>query len=127
MMRARLFTAVMVAAAFLLPGCGVLGFMKRRPAAPEAAPEATLPTWIGRVVMVDTDHRFALVDTGAPLKLSAGQKMIAFRDRQRTSSLVVTPDNRPPFLAAEISDGEPALGDQVALDESRPPEALPAD
>ena len=99
--------------------------MTRKPAAP-TAPEATLPTWIGRVVMVDAEHRFALVDTGAPLSLTAGQKMIAFRDRQRTSSLVLTPENRPPFLAVEISDGTPALGDQVALDESRPPEALPA-
>jgi len=123
MKRLRPFLLLMVGSVLLLPGCGMFGFMQRKP----SAPEATLPTWIGRVVMVDAEHRFVLVDTGAPLKLAAGQKMIAFRDRQRTSSLVVTPDNRPPFLAAEISDGTPALGDQVALDESRPPEALPAD
>ena len=119
--------------ALCLPGCGLLpkfgggwnwfGLVKKKP----EAPEATLPTWIGRVVMVDAENKFALVDTGAPIRLPAGKKLLAFRDKQRTALLETTAETRPPFLAVQFAEGAPAIGDQVALDESRPPEALPAD
>lgn len=88
------------------------------PKTPEV-PEATLPTWAGRIAMVDTAHRFALVDTGAPMVLPTGANLISFRGKQRTATLVVTPEARPPYLAVEIVEGMPALGDQVALDEGR--------
>lgn len=115
----------------VLPGCSLLpkwgdgwfGLVKKKP----EAPEATLPTWIGRVVMVDTDNRFALIDTGAPMRLAPGQRLLAFREKQRTAVLESTGEMHPPFLAVQLVEGTPALGDQVAADESRPPEALPAD
>jgi hypothetical protein len=44
--------------------CGVSGCAHFGPKKPEV-PEATLPTWLGRVVMVDTLHRFVLVDAGS--------------------------------------------------------------
>jgi hypothetical protein len=126
-----LFLALALA---LMPGCswlpktpkwaeGWFGLVKKKP----EAPEATLPTWMGRVVMVDAENRFALVDTGAPLKLPAGQKLLAFREKLRTAVLETTSEMRPPFLAVKLIEGVPALDDQVALDESRPPEALPTD
>jgi len=126
-----LFLALALA---LMPGCSWLpktpkwaeswfGLVKKKP----EAPEATLPTWMGRVVMVDAENRFALVDTGAPLKLPAGQKLLAFREKLRTAVLETTSEMRPPFLAVKLIEGVPALDDQVALDESRPPEALPTD
>jgi len=102
---------------------GWFGLVKKKP----EAPEATLPTWMGRVVMVDTENRFALVDTGAPIRLEPGRRLLAFRDKQRTAVLETTSETRPPFLAVELVEGMPALQDQVALDESRAPEALPAD
>jgi hypothetical protein len=116
-----------------LSGCGLLpkfgegwnwfGLVKKKP----EAPEATLPTWIGRVVMVDAENKFALVDTGAPIRLPAGKKLLAFRDKQRTALLETTGETRPPFVAVEMVEGMPSLDDQVAVDESRPPQALPAD
>jgi hypothetical protein len=126
-----LFLALALA---LMPGCswlpktpkwaeGWFGLVKKKP----EAPEATLPTWMGRVVMVDAENRFALVDTGAPLKLPPGQKLLAFREKLRTAVLETTSEMRPPFLAVKLIEGVPALDDQVALDESRPPEALPTD
>jgi hypothetical protein len=133
-MRRALIYAVFVAALAVAPGCswlpktpkwaeGWFGLVKKKP----EAPEATLPTWMGRVVMVDAENRFALVDTGAPLKIPAGQKLLAFREKQRTAVLETTSEIRPPFLAVKLVEGVPALDDQVALDESRAPEALPAD
>lgn len=102
-------------------GCGLLG--KKKP----DVPEATLPTWLGRIVMVDEGHRFALVDTGAPVRLAPGTKLLSFREQSRSASLAVTAENRPPYLAVDITDGLPSTGDQVALDESVAPEALPAE
>lgn len=90
-------------------------------------PSASLPTWVGTVVMVDAEHGFVLVDTGAPMQLPATAKLIAFRDQRRTASLAATAEMRPPYLALEIKDGSPSIGDQVALDEGRPaPEAKPS-
>lgn len=112
---------ILMLVALLSAGCGM--FSKKEP----EAPGATLPTWLGRVVMVDAAHRFALVDTGAPVQLSPGAKLLAFRDQRKTASLLATTDSKPPFLALEITEGMPSTGDQVALDESRPPEALPTE
>ena len=95
-------------------GCGLL------PKKDDGIPEATLPSWIGRVVMADADNRFALVDTGAPRTIPPGVKLVSFRDKRRTSSLAATAESRPPYLALEITEGMPANGDQVALDESVP-------
>jgi len=120
-----LFLAVALPACSWLPkwGDGWFGLVKKKP----EAPEATLPAWIGRVVMVDGENKFALVDTGAPLRLPPGKKLLAFREKQRTALLETTDETRPPFLAVQIVEGMPSLQDQVAVDESRPPEALPAD
>jgi len=133
-MRHAFLSGLLVAVLTVASGCswlpktpkwadGWFGLVKKKP----EAPEATLPTWMGRVVMVDAENRFALVDTGAPIKLPAGQKLLAFREKQRTAVLETTSEIRPPFLAVKLIDGTPALDDQVALDESRAPEALPSD
>lgn len=133
-MHRAFLSALLVAVLAVASGCswlpktpkwadGWFGLVKKK----TEAPEATLPTWMGRVVMVDVGNRFALVDTGAPIKLPAGQKLLAFREKQRTAVLETTSEIRPPFLAVKLIDGTPALDDQVALDESRAPEALPAD
>ena len=110
------FRALLILCAALPAGCGLLP--KKQP----EAPEATLPTWIGRVVMVDAAHRFALVETSLPPRLEPGARLLAFRERRVTAQLQVTPENRPPYLAVNIVDGLPAGGDTVALDESRPAE-----
>jgi len=104
-------------------GCTVLQPLLG-PREPEI-PEATLPAWIGRVVMVDTTHRFVLVDTGASAAPSAGAEVLTLRDKRKTSVLRVTGEARPPYVAMEILDGEPALGDQAAIDESGNAPALP--
>jgi hypothetical protein len=131
MVKRFLLLTVFVSGLFAAPGCSLLpkwgegwfGLIKKKP----EAPEASLPTWIGRVVMVDTGNRFALVDTGAPMRPPPGQKLLAFREKQRTALLETTGETRPPFLAAQIVEGMPAIDDQVAVDESRPPQALPSD
>lgn len=103
-----------------LPACTLLGPKG------SAIPEATLPTWLGRVVMVDEVHRFVLVDTGNRTVPAAGVKVFTLRDKQKTSSLRATGEARPPYLALEVLEGMPALDDQAVLDESREvPETSP--
>lgn len=101
-------------------GCALFG-----PKEPEV-PEATLPAWIGRVVMVDAAHRFVLVDTGVGMTLNAGTEVMTFREKRRTGLLRVTDEVRPPYAAMEIVEGAPDLGDQAAIDESRPEPAAPS-
>ena len=111
--------ALLILGTALCAGCGLL------PNKQPDAPEATLPTWIGRVVMVDAAHRFALIESSLPPRLEPDARLLAFRDRRVTAGLAVTPENRPPYLAVSILSGMPASGDTVALDESRPAEDLP--
>jgi hypothetical protein len=104
--------------------CGLTGCALFPPKEP-AVPEATLPSWIGRVVMVDGVHRFVLVDTGGGAPPRPGTMVMTLREKRRTGLLQVTEDARPPYVAMEIIEGDPQLGDQAALDESRSVSAAP--
>ncbi len=104
--------------AMLLASCGLLPKKDQPPA-------ATLPTWVGSIVMVDQPNRFVLVESSSGARPSPGQVFLSFGTVGRTASLRATEENRPPFAALEILEGAPAVGDRVALDESRP-EAPPA-
>jgi hypothetical protein len=102
-------------------GCALFGWGRKQ----KDVPEASLPSWLGRVVMVDEAHGFVLVDTGAPMTLQPGAAVLTFREKSRTGSLRVTKEARPPYVALEIVDGAPAIGDQAVLDESRSPKPVP--
>jgi len=119
----QLWPAVLLLA-LACQGCTLLGWGRKK----EEVPEASLPAWLGRVVMVDEAHGFVLVDTGAPMTLEPGATVLTFREKSPTGSLRVTKEARPPYIALEIIEGAPAIGDQAALDESRAPEpaATPA-
>lgn len=105
---------------FCGPGCALLGAKKQE------IPEATLPSWIGRVIMVETGHRFVLVDVGAGSGPAAGTAAMAYRERRRTAQLIVTEESRPPYVAMEVIEGGPALGDQVVADDRVVPPVGPS-
>jgi len=100
-------------------GCALFGTKK------QDIPEATLPSWIGRVIMVETGHRFVLVDVGAGSGPAAGTAAMAYREKRRTAQLIVTEESRPPYIAMEVIEGGPALGDQVVADERVVPPVAP--
>jgi len=104
---------------------GGAGCVFLRPKEPKI-PEATLPSWIGRVIMVENEHRFVLVDVGAGVGPAAGTAAMAYRDKRRTAQLTVTEDARPPYIAMEIVEGGPALGDQVVADGGAASPVVPA-
>jgi len=102
-------------------GCALFGPKEQE------IPEATLPSWIGRVIMIETEHRFVLVDVGPGAGPASGSAAMAYRDKRRTAQLVVTEESRPPYVAMEVLEGGPALGDQVVADERVTPPAAPGD
>ena len=116
----RFLLSALAVPVLAVSGCALFG-----PKEPEI-PEATLPAWIGRVVMVDTAHQFVLVETGGGAALAAGAGVMTLRDKRRTASLRVTDEARPPYTAMEILDGAPALGDQAVIDEGAPGPAVPS-
>jgi len=112
-------TILPITAALLLAGCGILGKKS------EEIPGATLPAQVGRIVMVDAVHGFALIDTGSAARLPPQASLLVLRDRQSVATLVLTAESRPPYLAAEIASGQPVVGDVVFLDEARPEDEAP--
>jgi hypothetical protein len=116
MKKTKLWPALLLLA-LACQGCSLVGWGRKK----EEVPEASLPSWLGRVVMVDEAHGFVLIDTGATMTLEPGAVVLTFREQSRTSSLRVTKEARPPYIALEIIEGSPAIGDQAALDESRAP------
>lgn len=109
-----------------LLSCALGGCALFRSKAP-VIPDATLPSWIGRVVMVDSVNRFVLVDTGAGVHPPPGGAVMTLREKRRTGLLQVTEDARPPYVAMQILEGDPQLGDQAVLDEGREAPAPAAD
>lgn len=110
MNRSRRVVLVFVLSCLALPGCALFGKKKK------AIPEATLPTFLGSVAMVDTVHRFVLLDSGAAAALAPGTQVVTFRDKRRTAVLRTTGESQPPYVALAIVVGEPALGDRAALE-----------
>jgi len=107
-------SVALLVVASLLAGCG---FFEKKA---EDIPGATLPMRVGRVVMVDAGHRFVLLETGSAMRLAPGAGLLARRQRQTVATLEVTAESRPPYVAADILEGMPAVGDSVFLDESLP-------
>lgn len=75
--------------------------------------------------MVDQENGFVLVDGWPGSRPVPGRTFFAFGPGGVSGTLRSTEESRPPFAALEILQGLPAVGDRVALDESRPVEAAP--
>lgn len=83
-----------------------------RPTAASAAPSA--PTVVGEIAVVDEEQRFVLVDLDSNLYVpSAGTALRATNASGQTAHLKASPEQKRPFIAADIVDGDPAVGDQV--------------
>lgn len=70
---------------------------------------------IGAVTYADDVNGFVLVKTRAGAILAQGTKLEIRRDGQKVAEVVVSPEARPPFVAADILSGAPANGDIAFL------------
>jgi hypothetical protein len=81
---------------------------------PTSATASTIRRTVGEVVVVDEERRFVLIDLQSNLYVPApGVKLRTMHNSTETGRLKTSPEQKRPFVAADIIDGKPAVGDQV--------------
>jgi hypothetical protein len=107
--RIILFPCLTIAGSILiLNGCA----REKQPAT--APPAAIAPRVVGEVAIVDEEKRFVLIDLESNLYVPApGTELRATNAHGETAHLKASPEQKRPFVAADIVDGEPAVGDEV--------------
>lgn len=106
----RCLTTSSLAIALLLSliSCG----SGKRPAA--HSPIAVRPSIVGEIAVVDEAKRFVLIDLESNLYVPApGTLLRAVNAAGRSARLKASPEQKRPFIAADIVDGDPAVGDEV--------------
>ncbi len=102
---------------FCLTNCGL--FLAAGCAAPHRAkaPAATAPPRprvVGEVAVVDEEKRFVLIDLQSYLYVPLpGTALYTTNAAGETAHLKASPEQKRPFIAADIVDGDPAAGDEV--------------
>jgi hypothetical protein len=114
-MRSALFILLQV---FLLAGCASPGSRSERTAeTPSATATPTsvtpLPHSSGRVVAVNPDLRFVVVDFFPSPLPAPEQRMSIYRDGQKVGEIRISGPARESAIAADIMEGEAAVGDEA--------------
>jgi hypothetical protein len=104
-----LFCLTITGSAFILSGCA----HEKRPEGPASA-AAVPPRVVGEVAVVDEEKRFVLIDLESNLYVPApGTALRAINAKGEIAHLKASPEQKRPFVAADIVDGEPGVGDEV--------------
>ena len=120
MRRARFFlnfrlTTALVGVSFLsCGGCG--GRARKAPAATGSASATPLVVHriVGEIAVVDAAEHFVLIDLGSNLYVPAPRTTLRSRDAAGVAArLKTSPEQKRPFIAADIIDGAPKVGDEV--------------
>ncbi len=78
------------------------------------APAPVRPSAIGEIAVVDEEKRFVLIDLESNLYVpESGTPLRSTNAAGKTAHLKASPEQKRPFIAADIVDGEPAVGDEV--------------
>jgi hypothetical protein len=86
------------------------------PTPPPKAARAALTTslGVGEIAIVDKEKHFVLVDLESNLYVPPpGTELQSRNGAGKIAHLKASPEQKRPFIAADIVDGEPAVGDQV--------------
>jgi hypothetical protein len=85
---------------------------RRNPPTPAAAAQAAVE--VGRVTIVNRENHFVLIDLESNLYVPApGTPLTSISPTGKTARLKASPEQKRPFIAADILDGEPSPGDRV--------------
>jgi hypothetical protein len=72
------------------------------------------PSVVGEIAVVDEERRFVLIDLESNLYVPApGTALRSINAAGKSAHLEASPEQKRPFIAADIVDGEPAVGDEV--------------
>ena len=105
------------AAAFVIFCSGCLSSKEEparssRPSGAKPAPVNPVP--VGEIAVVNTTEHFVLIDLSSNLYVPpADTPLRAVRAGTVAAHLKTSLERKPPFVAADIIDGAPAVGDQV--------------
>jgi hypothetical protein len=78
------------------------------------APAPVRSSVVGEIAVVDEEKRCVLIDLESNLYVPAPGTPLRSTDAAgRTAHLKASPEQKRPFIAADIVDGEPAVGDEV--------------
>lgn len=95
----------------LSAGCA----LSRRPKPVVAAP-APSQINVGKIALVNAEEHFVLIDLGPYLYVPPpGAALHSVGAAGAIAHLRAAPEQKRPFIAAEILDGQPAAGDEVFL------------
>lgn len=121
--------AVLLLGLALLPGCALWkgrADAGRRVAMEKALAEARQhPVRVGRIVLVNADAHFVLIDAASAQTPRAGAVWRAYSGGALTAELRATGVRRRPWVIADIVQGKPAAGDLVVQPAEAEPTAAP--
>jgi hypothetical protein len=104
----KIGAAILLAVA--LSGCGAPPH--RVP--PNSSSAASAAVEVGRITIINQKNRFVLIDLESNLYVPApGTPLISISPTGKTAHLKASAEQKRPFIAADILDGEPAVGDRV--------------
>jgi hypothetical protein len=106
-----LFLALTLA---VFPGCGVLQkatHPKKRTAS--TAPRAPRPVNIGKIVLVNEESKFVLIDGGELPSPAPDATLTSYTGNTESGTLLATKIARRPHIIADIKGGAPKKGDRV--------------
>lgn len=101
-----------------LPGCASRG---RREPGPKTKTSSATPTpappihvLVGDVAIVNEEKGFVLIDLGSNLYVpDPGTALRVVREGVVVAQLKTSPEQKRPFIAADIVEGKPEAGDRV--------------
>ena len=68
---------------------------------------------VGTVAVVNAPLHFVLLDVGSLYTPASGRTLKSYAGDAETAEMVVSPEKKRPFIAADIVKGEPKVGDRV--------------
>lgn len=85
------------------------------PADAKSAPEtnAKLAPASAKVVMVNTEMKFVVLEFATSEVPAAGSQLTLYRGKERVATVKATDPMKPPLVTADILDGEARKGDEV--------------
>jgi hypothetical protein len=85
-----------------------------RPQAAQAAPNVRPRIDAGEIAFVNEEQHFVLIDLESNLYVpSPGTLLVSVSPKGKTAHLKAGTEQKRPFVAADILDGRPTVGDRV--------------
>ncbi|MFA6563386.1 MAG: hypothetical protein WCV00_15875 [Verrucomicrobiia bacterium] len=101
----------------LFPAGGAASTTPAKATEPAASKQATTPAKLGevsaKVVMVNKEMKFVVLEFSSSAVPTAGSQLSLYRGKVRVATVKASEPMKPPLVTADILDGEVRKGDEV--------------